>query len=581
MQVLESSVPAALEAHAAQQPTTTAVTYVDYEADWSGFTESLTWSQLHQRAGTVAHELSLCAAPGDRALILAPQGLDYVVAFLGALRAGLLAVPMWVPQAGGGDVGVTSVLRDTSPSVIFTTSAAAGAVADCLPARHGGPAVIEADMLDPDAPGGAVGGPDRWTGAAYLQYTSGSTRQPAGVVVSHKNLVSNFTHVLNDYFAAFGKSVPRDTTVVSWVPLYHNMGLFLGICAPILSGISTVLTSPVAFLQRPARWMQLLATHSRSFSPAPNFALELARRMTTDDDMAGLDLGGILGIVCGGERIHATTVEAFTDRFARFNLPPSTVLPSYGLAEATVYVATRRPGAAPRIVRFDPDELAAGHARTRTDGAGIASISYGVPRAPLVRIVDPDTAAECAAGTIGEIWVHGDNVTAGYWHHREHAGDTFAAHLEHPSEGTPGEPWLRTGDLGVIVDDELFVMGRIKDLVIVDGRNHYPDDIEATIRVITGGRVAAISVPAQDSEQLVTVVEFQPPDGDEAAATLRAVAREIMAAVAKSHGLHIADLVLVAPFSIPTTASGKIRRSACAEQYRAGGFARLDGDQQS
>lgn len=578
MQVLESSVPAALRTQADRMPTTTAFTFIDYETDWAGFTESLTWSQLHRRAENVAYELSLCAAPGDRVLIQAPQGLDYVVAFLGALQAGMLAVPLWVPQAGGGDEGVRAVLRDTSPSAILTTTAFAGAVTDYLPAgpRPSSPAVVEVDMLDLDSPR-SFDGPERRAGAAYLQYTSGSTRQPAGVVVSHHNLVANFTHVLNDYFAPFGKQVPPDTTVVSWVPLYHNMGLFLGLCAPILSGIGTVLTSPVAFLQRPARWLQLLATNSRSFSPAPNFAFELARRMTTDEDMAGLDLGGVLGIVCGGERIHAATVRAFTDRFARFNLPDTAILPSYGLAEATVYVATRGPGHPPRIVHFDTDQLAQGRAVPRDDGTGIASVSYGTPRAPMVRIVDPDTATECAPGTVGEIWVHGDSVAAGYWQKPQPTSETFGARLADPTDGKPETPWLRTGDLGVIVDAELFIMGRIKDLVIVDGRNHHPDDIEATIRKITGGRAAAVSVAAEGAEQLVAVVELEQPAGDDAAAALRAVKREVVGAIAASHGLRTADLVLVAPFSIPITASGKIRRSACAQRYLAGGFTRLDG----
>jgi fatty acid CoA ligase FadD28 len=438
--------------------------------------------------------------------------------------------------------------------------------------------VVEVDMLDLDTPR-SFEGPERRTGAAYLQYTSGSTRQPAGVVVSHRNLVTNFGHVLNDYFAPFGRQVPPDTTVVSWVPLYHNMGLFLGLCAPILSGIGTVLTSPVAFLQRPARWLQLLATNPRSFSPAPNFAFELTRRMTTDDDMAGLDLGNLLGIVCGGERIHANTIRAFTDRFARFNLPESAILPSYGLAEATVYVATRGPGAPPRIVHFDTNRLAEGRAILCGDGEGIASVSYGSPRMPMVRIVDPDTASECAPGTVGEIWAHGDNISAGYWRRPDQTAQTFGANLADPSAGTPATSWLRTGDLGVIVDGELFIMGRIKDLVIVDGRNHHPDDIEATIRAATGCRSAAISVPADDTERLVAVIELEPPAGDDAATTLRVLKRDVMTAIAKAHGLRAADLVLVAPFSIPITAGGKIRRSACAQRYLAGGFTRLDGSE--
>lgn len=577
--VIEASIPAVLREHASLQPDDVAVTYIDYDRDWDGETLSLTWMQLYRRASAVAQALSANGSAGDRAVVSAPQGLDYLVAFLGALLAGRIAVPLSVPLGGATDERVASVLRDAQPAAVLTTSAVAGVVGEHLgPAAEHGALLIEVDLLGEGAPFGedAEFGDSRST--AYLQYTSGSTRQPAGVMMSHQNVLANFEQLMAGYFADHGKFPPPDTTIVSWLPFYHDMGLVLGVCAPVLLGLRTVLTSPVAFLTRPARWMQLLGSHPHAYTAGPNFAFELVARKTTDEDMAGLDLAGVLNIVTGSERVHPATLRRFTQRFARFNLHESVIRPSYGLAEATVYVATRAPGDAPAIGHFDPEKLSEGQATPLPGGRGTPLISYGRPEAPLVRIVDPDTRTECAAGTTGEIWVHGDNVAEGYWGNPEKTGSTFGGVLADPPAGTPDGPWLRTGDLGFLFEDELYIVGRIKDLLIVRGRNHSPDDIEATIQEITGGRVAAIAVPDGQTEKLVTVIEQKRRGAseEEVAANLAAVRGEVASAVFTAHGLSIADLVLVSPGSIPITTSGKIRRASCADQYRLGEFARLD-----
>ena len=580
MPVTDSSIPALLQARVDQQPDAAAFTFLDYGPDPTGFAESLTWSQVSRRARIIAEELALCGSPGDRTAILAPQGLEYVVAFLGALQAGFIVVPLSVPQYGIHDDRVSSVLRDSKPVVVLTTSAVVADVTKYATAQDGQPApfVIEVDLLDLDSPRELPVVHHVASGAAYLQYTSGSTRTPAGVIVSHKNVIANVTQALGDYFGDPAK-VPSGT-VVSWLPLYHDMGLILGICAPLMAGRSAVLLSPMSFLRRPACWMQLLAKSYHSFSAAPNFAFELAVRRTSDEDMAGLDLGEVVGIVSGRERIHVATVKRFSERFARFNLSPTAMRPSYGLAEATLYVATPKAGLPPQTVRFDYEHLTAGQARPcGTEGAvGTELISYGAPRASLVRIVDPDAMTENPPGTVGEIWVHGENVAMGYWRKPEQTACTFNAKLLNPSPGTPDGPWLRTGDLGVMSDGELFIMGRIKDLLIVDGRNHYPDDIEATIQEITGGRVAAISVPDDITEQLVAIIELKRrgTSAEEALLKLRSVKREVTSAISRSHSLRVADLVLVSPGSIPITTSGKVRRSACIERYRRDGFKRLD-----
>ncbi len=477
-----SCIPAMLRERARLWPDETAFTFVDYEQDPNGSTETLTWSRLHLRALGVAQALSVRGSIGDRALILAPHGPDYVVAFLGALQAGLVAVPLSLPLGGSSDELVLAVLRDTTPAVILTTSSEVGTIKKYVDAQCAefAPLVVYVDWLDLDCrkESGAVR--ESWPATAYLQYTSGSARTPAGVVVSHSNLLANFDQMVSDYFGERGGIPPRDTTVVSWLPFDHDMGLMLGICAPILGGFRAVLMSPASFLQRPVRWMQLLATNRGVWSAAPNFAYELVAETTSDSDMIGLDLRNVLGILDSSERIHAASVERFMRRFARFNLPDAVIRPTYGLPEATAYVATRKPACPPRVVRFEPEQLSAGFAHRSQHGTAL--ISYGVPRSPAVRIVNPYSRIECPAQIAGEIWVHGDNVAMGYWQKHHETERTFDAKLASRSPGTPEGPWLRTGDLGFLCDGELFIMGRIRDLLIVDGPDRYPGKAPVTGR---------------------------------------------------------------------------------------------------
>ena len=579
MPVMESSILTVLRERASLKPNNTAFTFIDYERDWLGVAESLTWSQLYRRVQNVAAQLSVRGSIGDRAVILAPQGLDYIAAFFGAMQAGRIAVPLSLPTGGAHDERVISVLRDASPAAILTTSFGVGDVSEYAKPQSGesAPSVIEVDLLGEEARKESNAWGDR-PSVAYLQYTSGSTRQPAGVMISHKNLRTNIKQIVSDYFVEYGKVAPPDTTIVSWLPFYHDMGLIVGTCIPILAGLRAVLTSPTSFLQRPARWMQLLASNGRAWSAAPNFAFDLAARKTADDDMAGLDLGDVLHILNGSERVQPATVKQFAERFARFNLQPKVVRPSYGLAESTVYVVTPRPGDPSKLVHFDAEKLSVGQAERCAGSDGTPLFSYGVPESPTVRIVDRETLTECPAGTVGEIWVHGANVAMGYWQNPQLTERTFGATLVAAPAGTPEEAWLRTGDLGFFFDGELFIVGRDKDLLVVYGRNHYPDDIEATIQEITGGRTAAIAVPDGRTEKLVAIVELKKrgDSHEEVMDRLGIVKREVTSAISRSHGLHVADLVLVAPGSLPITTSGKVRRAACVEQYRNRQFTRID-----
>lgn len=568
-----ASVVALLRERAALQPDDVVFAYTDYEHDWAGVTETLTWAQLYRRTLNVAHEVKRHGAVGDRAVILAPQGLDYIVAFLGAMQAGLIAVPLSVPAVGSHDERVSAVLADTTPTVVLTTSAVAKTVGE-----YPGPVAVEVDALDlddPGAPGLRISGAPE---TAYLQYTSGSTRVPAGVMISHRNLQVNLRQLMNAYFADYNGVPPPGSAAVSWLPFYHDMGLVLGVIAPILAGYRANLTSPIAFLQRPARWIHALSIGTPVISAAPNFAFELAVRKTTDADLEGVDLGQVMGIVSGAERIHPATLDRFCKRFAPYNFRDHMMRPSYGLAEATVYVSSRVASGAPEVAHFDPQKLSEGTAQRCSAETGSPLYCYGTPQSPAVRIVDPDTCAECAPGVVGEIWVQGENVAGGYWQKPEETERTFGGILADPSPGTPAGPWLRTGDLGFISEGGLFIVGRMKDLLIVYGRNHYPEDIESTVQEITGGRVAAISVAVDETEKLVTIIELKKrgDSEEEALRRLTVVRNDVTAAISNSHGLNVADLVLVSPGSIPTTTSGKIRRAACVEQYRRQQFIRLD-----
>lgn len=586
MSMSEASIPAVLADRALRQPDDIAYTFVDYEADPAGVSESLTWAEVHERVLIVAAKVSKIGAPGDRVVILAPQSLEYVIAFLGAIQAGCIAVPLSMPQLRQHDERVTGAMADSTPVAVLTTSDVVDDIRKYgqLDPRQRPPKFVEVDTLDFDTP--AKPAPQvALPKTAYLQYTSGSTRRPAGVVVTHRNVVANLDQLLADYYEAYpGGVAPADTTIVSWLPFYHDMGLIVGVFIPMVLGRPAVLMSPVAFMQKPARWMQQLASASSAFTAAPNFAFELAVKRTTDEDLAGMDLGGVAVMINGAERVHGSTVRRFNERFAAFNLPASAMRPSYGLAEATVYVVASAGGRAPTAVRFDYEKLAAGHAERCDDldersgevnerDAGAELIGCGAPRSTTVRVVDPESCVQNPAGKIGEVWLHGEHVTGGYWHNQSLTDQLFGRRLADAAPDTPNGPWLRTGDLGVMFEDELYIIGRIKDLLIVDGRNHYPDDIEATVAEFTGGRVAAISIPDGATEKLVVVAELKKQVD---ASVLESVKQQVTSAISMTHSVRLSDFALVGPGSLPLTTSGKVRRASCVELYRTEGFARLD-----
>jgi acyl-CoA synthetase (AMP-forming)/AMP-acid ligase II len=564
--------------------------YLDYAQDDQGQVVELTWSQLDSRLRAAGARLQQITRPGDRVAILAPHGVDYVVAFFSAIRAGAIAVPLFAPELPGHAERLNAVLTDAEPTVVLTTTAAAERVVASvrkLPrARH--PRVIAVDAVPESVGAGFIPAPLDTGDIAYLQYTSGSTGTPAGVKISHRAVCTNILQMI------ISVGLDWDIRSVSWLPLYHDMGLLM-ILFPVVFGGHITLMSPLAFVRRPYRWIKELAVqsvHGRVFAAAPNFAFELAAHRGLPAEGEELDLSNIAGLINGAEPVSISSIDKFNAAFAPYNLAATAVKPSYGMAEATLFVSTIDPTARATAVHLDRRHLREGRAvRVAPDHPhAVAHVSCGrVARSLSAVIVDPDRGAELADGDVGEIWLHGDNIGSGYWGRGRDGELAFTNKLQSRTpHGSRAEGvcdtarWFRTGDLGVFLDGELYIIGRIKDLLIIDGRNHYPEDIEATVAqacaAVRPGFVAAFSVPADalerpargPGEQVVIVAERAPGAGR---ADPHPIRTAIRAAIARRHGLAVAEVLLVPAGAIPRTTSGKIARRACRSEFLDGKLA--------
>jgi acyl-CoA synthetase (AMP-forming)/AMP-acid ligase II len=564
--------------------------FIDYAKDHDGRIIDLSWNELWTQVRAIGARLQQITRPGDRVAIVAPQGVEYVASFFAAIHAGNVAVPLFAPTLTGHAERLTAVLTDARPSVVLTTSAAAESVREFLRTHPvaGRPRMIAVDAIPATLASmftePTVGTDD----LAYLQYTSGSTRIPAGVEITHRAVCTNVVQI------SLGAHLDRGIRSVSWLPLYHDMGLLM-LMFPALCGGYLVMLDPMAFVRRPFRWIKQLsaeAAYGRTFAAAPNFAYELTAERGLPPAGETIDLTNVVGLLNGSEPVTISAIEKFTDAFAPYGLPRTAIKPSYGMAEATLGVATLAPEAAASAVYFDRAELAGGRAVVvAPDTAGaVAHVSPGPVMPDQWAVITTPEGAEAADGQVGEIWLHGNNIGRGYFRREEETQHTFGnklqSRLEHGSraEGAPDNGcWLATGDLGVYVDDQLYLTGRLKDLIIVDGRNHYPHDIETTVSHASGGirtgYVAAFSVSADAldtpdgsaAEQLVVVAERAAGGGRTDPAEVEAAVR---AAVSREHHLRVADLRLVAAGSIPRTTSGKLARNACRTEYLAGRFSR-------
>ena len=564
-----------LERNVAAFGDTPAYRYLDFDHDR---TVELTWSQMGPRLRAVSARLQQITQPGDRVAILAPQGVDYVIGFFAAIQAGAIAVPLFAPELPGHTERLDAVLGDAEPTVVLTTTSAAGSVGDFLRTlpRHRRPRMIAIDAL-PDSVGAAFTPMPLDTDAiAYLQYTSGSTRTPAGVEITHRAACTNVVQMI--------LSVGLDWNIrsVSWLPLFHDMGLLM-IMFPALCGGHITLMSPVAFVRRPYRWIRELgASDAPTFAAAPNFAFQLAAQRGLPPAGETLDLSNVAGLINGSEPVSIAAVDQFTAAFAPYGLKATAIKPSYGMAEATLFVSTTDAHAQPTAVYLDRAELGAGRAvEVPADQPGaVAQVSCGtVARSQWAVIVDAQTDSELPDGHVGEIWLHGDNIGHGYWRRTEETELTFQNKLQsrlqyhsHAEGSAESGLWLRTGDLGVYHDGQLYITGRIKDLIIVDGRNHYPQDIEATVAeaatAVRAGYVAAFPVPAEDGREEVVIVAERAAGAGRAEAA--PIVEAIRAAVSRRHAVPIADVKLVAAGTIPRTTSGKLARRACRARYLDG-----------
>ncbi|WP_181776260.1 fatty acyl-AMP ligase [Amycolatopsis pittospori] len=506
----------------------------------AGVDHTVTWAEFVTRVRQVAGELRRVAEPGDRAAVLTGQDLNYPLAFFGALAAGLVAVPLMAPGSRAQRSRLGGVLADCDARIWLTSSAAA---AKTLEAGTPERLVVVDELSGP----GADPLPADPGSPAYLQYTSGSTREPAGAVIPHRAIAAACWQASRAY------AVDEGTTCAGWIPFFHDMGLIQLLCLPVFAGARSVFMAPAEFVHRPVRWLRQLADHPSVFTAAPNFAFDLAADAA---EQAGddLDLSGVRVALNGAEPVRPSTVTRFQEVFGPRGFRPEAHRPSYGLAEATVYVASAGEEG-PRGAVFDREALAQGRAIEVPDGMGL--ISVGRPLGQRVRIVRDGVAQP--EGLAGEIWIHGPNVATGYWGRGD--SDVFDAELD----GVGG--WLRTGDLGVVHRGDLYITGRLKDLILIDGRNFHPQDIEAVAGAahpeVRRDRVAAFGVTDEKGEGAVVVAEW----AKDAVADRKEVTRAVLLAVSRENDLTLRSVRLVPPGELPRTSSGKIARSATKSRY--------------
>ena len=542
-----------LQRRAAQTPDQVALRFLAESAD---DTVVLSYRDLDLRARTIAAALQASAGLGERAVLLFPSGPDYVAAFFGCLYAGVIAVPAYPPESTRRhhQERLLSIIADAEPRLLLTSSG----LRDSLGQIQEAPPLLCVDELHSDIAAGWVMPNLQDDDIAFLQYTSGSTALPKGVQVTHGNLVANELLIRR----GFGIDLNPDDVIVSWLPLYHDMGLIGGLLQPIFSGVPCVLMSPAYFLGRPLRWLEAISQYRGTISGGPDFAYRLCSERVSDSALARLDLSHWRVAYSGSEPIRLDTLERFAEKFAGCGFTPNNFFASYGLAEATLFVAGGTRGQGIPALRLDEQALAANRAEPGQGGA-IMSCGTSQPEHGVL-IVEPHTLAELDDNYVGEIWATGPSIAHGYWRNPEATAKTFVQHA--------GRTWLRTGDLGFMRDGEVYITGRLKDLLIVRGHNLYPQDIEQTVEreveVVRKGRVAAFAVNDQGLEGIGIAAEISrsvqkilPPE---------ALIKAIRQAVAEAYQEAPCVVVLLNPGALPKTSSGKVQRSACRTRLADG-----------
>jgi acyl-CoA synthetase (AMP-forming)/AMP-acid ligase II len=552
----------------ATQPGAGEVAYA-FLGNGEAVTESLSWSGLAERALSVSAAVLDHAAPGDRALLLFWPGLDFLAAFLGCLHAGILAVPCVPPRRplGRSVERIAPVVQVSKPSVVLTAGSRA-AIAEELRTQVpdlAACALVDVSQLNAPRTAPPSRGRARAHDLAFLQFTSGSTSTPRAVMVTHANLVHN----LRAIHRGFGHD-PRSVSV-TWLPVYHDMGLIDGMLGPLFGGFRCVAMPPHVFLQRPHRWLQAISRFRGTHSGGPNFAYDLCVEKISPDEARALDLSSWRVAYNGAEPVRPATLEAFARRFETAGFDRRALCPSYGLAEATLKV-TCGSVASLRPMTVDAAQLQEGVVRevAGESGPGVRAIaSCGpVPEELDILVVEPQSRHERREGEIGEIWISGPSVAAGYFRAPDETNETFQARTE---DGRG--PFLRTGDLGFVRDGELYVVGRHKDLIILAGRNLYPQDVELSAcrahPALHGGCAAAFAVDDGQREHLIVLVEAGQSSPSEAPG-LSGVVEAVRQAIARDHEVEPSVVGVVRTGALLRTSSGKIRRHACRRAYSAG-----------
>lgn len=548
----------------------------------------LTYAALDCQARAIGALLQSYCANGERALLLYPTGLEFIAAFCGCLYAGVIAVPLPPPNTAQPQRTLPRLLaitNDAGPSVVLTTSSILSKI-DRLFAQA--PELQAINWLATD---NVSGSPAReWQDPAVssatlalLQYTSGSTAVPKGVMVSHGNLLHNSAYI------AKALELTPDSVSVTWLPAFHDMGLSNGIIQPLYTEGRCFLIPPQSFLQWPLRWLQAISRYKATVSGGPNFAYELCARRITPEQRETLDLSSWVAAYNGAEPVRADTLKRFAESFAPCGFRPRFFFPCYGLAEATLIVSGGLLRDEPIFCTTPLASLEKNRVVEVSEQQQNVRTFVGCGRAQLntkIVIVHPESLTRCAPDEVGEIWVSSPNVAQGYWNRPEETARTFRAYLADTGEG----PFLRTEDLGFLKDRELFVTGRLKDLIIIGGRNLYPHDIELTVEqshpAIRPGCCAAFSVDVADEERLIVVAEierrYRPADrypqdrqsrSDQKVRPLpdvEAVVRSIRRAVAEEHDVRVYTVVLLRAGRIPMTSSGKVQRRACQAGFLDG-----------
>ena len=534
----------------------------------------LTYADLDRRARAIGARLQSLGAYGERALLVYPQGLEFIAGFFGCLYAGVVAIPVYPPHLPRLDKTLPrfrAIANDAQPVVALTSSEILflaekiRAQAPDLQALRW----LATDTVESNLAEGWQYPAQSSTSLAFFQYTSGSTATPKGVMLTHGNLLHNSALIQH------GFENTSETRGVMWLPFYHDAGLIGGLVEPLCSGFTVLLMSPVTVLQRPFRWLQAISRTRATTSGGPNFIYDLCVSKITPEQRATLDLSSWdLAFNCA-EPVRYETIERFAAAFASCGFRREAFYPCYGLAESTVIASGGLKAALPVALTVQSAALELNHVvvASREDEGSKTIVGCGQTlKDQEILIVHPETLTRCPPDEVGEIWVSGRSVAQGYWNRPEDTENTFRAYLKDTGEG----PFLRTGDLGFVRDGELFISGRLKDLIIIDGYNHYPQDIELTVErshsSLRAGCCAAFSVDVDGKERLVIVAEVERRYHVKRDQLLdvEAVVQPIKRAVAQYHELGLYTVLLVKPGTIPKTTSGKIQRRACRANFLAG-----------